>query len=151
MVKQKTTFDPANLFLVLIIINILLHFFIPIKQIIFSPYIFIGITLFVLGWIPNILIGIQFRKIKTSIPTRENPKKLVTTGLFKFSRNPVYLGMIIALVGEAIFLGSLITFIIPLLFIILIRTINIPFEEKNLEKIFGKKYLDYKKRVGRWI
>ena len=148
---KKLIFDVANLFLVSIIINILLNYFIPIKQIIFPPYTYIGIVLFILGWIPNIWIGILFRKIKTSIPSKETPKKLITSGLFKFSRNPNYLGMVIALFGEAIFLGSLITFIIPVLFFIFINILNVSFEEKVLEKKFGKKYLDYKKKVRRWI
>lgn len=148
---KKLIFDPANTFLILIIINILLQYLVPIKQIFFSPYTYIGIILFGIGWIPNIWLGVYFRKIGTSIPAKNIPKKLVTDGLFKFSRNPIYLGMIIALFGEAIFLGSIITFIIPVLFIILISRINIPFEEENLEKKFGKRYLEYKKKVRRWI
>lgn len=79
------------------------------------------------------------------------PKKLITSRLFRIGRNPTYLGMIISLIGEAIFLGSLITFIIPIVFAVLINIINIPFEEKNLEKAFGKEYLAYKKKVRRWI
>ena len=123
----------------------------PIKQIIFFPCRYIGIILFILGWIPNIWLGICFRKIGTSIPAKQMPKKLITTGFFKISRNPNYLGMIISLIGEAVFLGSLATFIIPMLFIVLISNTNVPFEEENLEKKFGKKYLEYKKKVRRWI
>ena len=148
---KKLKIDAANYFMLIIIVNILLHYIIPIKQIIFPPYRYIGIILFILGWIPNIWLGIHFRRIGTSIPSKEMPKKFVTTGLFKISRNPNYLGMIIALFGEAIFLGSLITFRLPVLFVILINKFNIPFEEKNLERKFGEKYKDYKKKVRRWI
>lgn len=148
---KKLIFDVADAFLVLIIINILLHYFIPIKQIIFSPFNYLGIIIFILGWIPNIWLGIYFRKIGTSIPAKGIPTKLVTTGFFRLSRNPTYLGMILALFGEAIFLGSIITFILPVIFFITINKTNIPFEEENLERKFGKKYLDYKKKVRRWI
>lgn len=148
---KKLKFDVANTFLVLIIINILLHYLIPIKQIIFNFWIYFGAVLFVIGWIPNFWLGIYFRKINTSIPAKDKPKKLVTTGLFRFSRNPNYLGMVIALVGEAIFLGSLITFFIPIFFFIAINVLNISFEEEILEKTFGHKYLKYKKKVRRWI
>jgi len=79
------------------------------------------------------------------------PRKLVINYFFKISRNPVYLGMVVVLFGEAIFLGSLVTFIIPILFFILVNQINIPYEEKNLEKVLGRKYLNYKKKVRRWI
>lgn len=148
---KKLIFDAADAFLVLIIINILLHYFIPIKQIIFSPFNYLGIIIFILGWMPNIWLGIHFRKIGTSIPAKDIPTKLVTTGFFRLSRNPTYLGMILALFGEAIFLGSIITFILPVIFFIAINKINIPFEEENLERKFGKNYLDYKKKVRRWI
>jgi len=147
---EKLRFDFANIFLVLIVINILLHYIIPIKQIIYYPYLLLGVVLFILGWIPNMWVGIYFRKIGTSIPAGDLPKTLITSGLFKISRNPVYLGMIVTLFGEAIFLGSMITFIIPVIFFILIHT-NIQFEEKMLGRKFGKKYLEYKKKVRRWV
>jgi protein-S-isoprenylcysteine O-methyltransferase Ste14 len=148
---MKLKIDVANYFLVLIILNIILHYLVHLKQIIFFPYNLIGIVLFIAGWIPNIWMGIYFRKIGTTIPAREMPKKLVINYFFRISRNPVYLGMVISLFGEAIFLGSLVAFIIPILFFILINQINIPIEERNLEKQFGKKYLEYKKKVGRWV
>ncbi len=148
---KQLKMDIANLFLVLILIEIMLQYIAPVKQIIFVPYSYIGIILFVIGWIPNIWLGIHFRKVNTSISAKDTPKKLVTTGLFRISRNPNYLGMIVTLIGEAIFLGSLATFIIPAIFFILIIKFNISFEEKILEKEFGKKYIDYKRQVRRWI
>tara|TARA_Y100000310_G_C20370226_1_gene663161 strand:- start:117 stop:566 length:450 start_codon:yes stop_codon:yes gene_type:complete len=148
---KKLRIDAANYFMLIIVVNILLHYLLPIKQIIFFPYRYIGIFLFILGWIPNIWLGIYFRKIKNPIPAKEMPEKLITSEFFKISRNPNYLGMIIALFGEAIFLGSLITFVLPVLFVILISKFNIPFEEKNLEKKFGRKYLKYKQEVRRWV
>ncbi len=151
MTAKKPRIDIANYFLILIVLNIILHYLIPIKQIIVFPYNLIGIIFFILGWIPNIWLGIHFRKIETSIPVYKKPQKLVISGFFRISRNPVYLGMSIALLGEAIFLGSLITFIIPILFFILINKFNIRYEEESLEKQFGKKYMEYKNKVRRWI
>jgi len=55
------------------------------------------------------------------------------------------------LLGETILLGSLFSFIFPVVFVILMNMIFIPMEEKNLEIVFGEKYLDYKKKVRRWI
>ncbi|MBI2629561.1 isoprenylcysteine carboxylmethyltransferase family protein [Candidatus Pacearchaeota archaeon] len=148
---MKLKFDVANTFLACIVLNIILHCFIPIKQIISYPYTYIGLIFFILGWIPNIWIYLIYRKYKNPVPAKDTPKVLITSGLFKISRNPNYLGMIITLFGEAIFLGSLIVFIIPVLFFILINITNIPFEERVLERKFGRKYLNYKRRVRRWI
>ena len=63
----------------------------------------------------------------------------------------MYLGMDLILWGTSILLSSLVTLIFPIIFIILIKRVFIEFEEKNLEKKFGKRYLDYKKKVRRWI
>lgn len=149
--KKKLKIDVANFFMAFIILNVFFHYIIPIKQIISSPWGYLGIILFVLGWIPNIWIYFIYKKLNNPISSKEVPKLLITSGLFRITRNPNYLGMVIALFGEAIFFGSFITFIIPVLFFVLINFFNIPFEEKVLEEKFGKKYLDYKKKVRRWI
>jgi len=63
----------------------------------------------------------------------------------------MYLGMMSILLGVAIFLGSLIAFAFPIIFVMIMERRFIPLEEKNLEKKFGNQYIDYKKRVRRWI
>jgi protein-S-isoprenylcysteine O-methyltransferase Ste14 len=63
----------------------------------------------------------------------------------------MYLGMAAILLGIAIFLGTLVTFTFPALFIMIIETLLIPDEERKLEKIFGEQYKDYKNKVRRWI
>lgn len=79
------------------------------------------------------------------------PNFFVISGPFKLSRYPMYLGMMSILLGIAIFLGSLVTFAFPIIFIMIMEKIFIPLEEENLEKKFGNQYIDYKKRVRRWI
>ena len=76
-------------------------------------------------------------------------KQLVNTGPFAFSRNPIYLGLLLLFLGfEMILQSYLIVLIIPL---ILIVTLAVKKEEKLLEKYFGKEYLEYKKRVPRFL
>jgi protein-S-isoprenylcysteine O-methyltransferase Ste14 len=93
----------------------------------------------------------MFKQKKTTVKPYENPTELLTSGPFRISRHPMYLGMVAVLLGEAILLGSLITLIFPVLFIIISELLFIPFEEENLEKFFGKKYGEYKKKIRRWI
>jgi len=57
----------------------------------------------------------------------------------------------IALFGLATVLGSLSTFISPILFIIIMSRSFIPMEEDNLNKLFGEKYIEYKTKVRRWV
>ncbi|MFX0173489.1 MAG: methyltransferase family protein [Candidatus Hodarchaeota archaeon] len=68
-------------------------------------------------------------------------------GPYKFSRNPIYLSVIIILIGLAILAGSLSIFIIAILVFIILRKLFVSWEEKNLEEVFGKEYLEYKKHV----
>ena len=92
-----------------------------------------------------------FVKSKTTVSPYGSPTSLVATGPFCISRNPMYLGMICILLGIAFFLGTLVTFLFPFIFWGIVETLLLPNEEKNLEKIFGKEYQDYKSKVRRWI
>ena len=99
----------------------------------------------------NIWSDQLFKKSKTTVKPHEIPTILELSGPFRISRHPMYLGMVAILLGIAILLGSLVTSIFPIFFIILMEILFIPTEERNLKKIFGKEYLDYKKKVRRWI
>ena len=134
----------------LIAISIILHFIFPIKKIILFPYILFGIVGVVFGvWFALLGKG-TFEKYGTSVRFRK-PTKLVMSGPYRFTRNPIYLGYVIILLGIAVLLGSVIAFISPLLFFVITNFIIIPFEERWLEKIFKKGYEKYKGRVRRWI
>lgn len=148
---MKPKIMPVTYFIVLLLLSIGLHFVFPIKKIIYSPYTYLGVISIVFGIIIIIWANVLFKKSKTTIKPHETPTSLEISGPFAISRNPMYLGITAILLGVAIVLGSLIAFIFPVIFIILIEIVFIPLEEKNLEKVFGKKYLDYKKKMRRWI
>ena len=76
---------------------------------------------------------------------------LVTTGIFRYSRNPIYLGMTIMLVAWAIRLENWLSAAGVIIFIVFITIYQIKPEEEALEKIFGEDYLRYKGRVRRWL
>jgi len=142
---------PPTYFLILLLLSVGMHFVLPVKKIIHSPYIYLGVILILFGIIMNVWADRLFKKSKTPVKPHETPTSLEISGPFCISRHPMYLGMFAILLGVTIVLGSLTTFAFPVIFIILMETIFIPLEENNLEKAFGKKYLDYKKKVRRWI
>ena len=147
---QKTTIP--DLFWVFIIVEIIVNYFSPLKRILDYPYNLFGIILILFGLYLNwVWVAVKFRKEKTTLDPNKIPSKFVTSGPFKFTRNPTYLGMALTFFGLAIILGTLSPFIVTIIFVILVDKTTIPKEEKNLEKKFGKKYLDYKKKVRRWI
>ena len=142
---------PDGYFIILLVLAILSHLIFPIVMIIFSPFNLIGIILIIIGFFLTLWTNSLLLKNQTTIKPYEIPGFLITSGPFKFRRNPLYLGMAIALFGVGVFLGSLSPFISPIIFVLLIDRLFAPMEEINLEKKFSEKYLDYKKKVRRWI
>lgn len=115
------------------------------------PFNLLGIIFIVLGLGITIKISRKFSAVDTEIHTFKTPRKLVINGLFKYSRNPIYTGFLIALIGVSILLGNLSSIIGVLLFFFAANFWYIPFEENQLEKEFGKQYSEYKNSVRRWI
>lgn len=142
---------PPQLFFIFVVVSVLLHFVKPIFLYVKFPVNLIGIIFIVLGLFLNIWADHLFKKVKTTIKPFEKSKQLTTEGPFRFTRNPMYLGMLLALIGESLIFGSIVTIISPLLFIILINKVFIKYEENDLEKTFGKEFLIYKSRVRKWI
>ena len=96
-----------------------LNQFFPLQQWIEYPFNLIGILFLGLGFYMVTNIGKRFNRVKTEIHTFKKPKKLVSDGLFQYTRNPIYLGFVTALFGIAILLGSVTAFIPVLCFCLL--------------------------------
>ncbi|MBN3039146.1 MAG: isoprenylcysteine carboxylmethyltransferase family protein [Candidatus Omnitrophica bacterium] len=141
---------PAVLF-VFLILCITSHFVLPIKKIIYPPYNYLGILLISLGIILNIWPDNMFKKKNIPIEPHDTPIQLETSGPFRISRNPMYLGMVLVLLGVASLLGSLSALFICPLFLAALDRIYISFEEQKLQNTFGQRYMDYKKEVRRWL
>ncbi len=148
---MKKKIIPDSYFIILLLLSILVHSIFPIVNIVLYPYTLIGIILIITGILLTLKTNFILLKKKTSIKPFETPGAFITSGPFKLSRNPIYLGMTIALFGVETVLGSLSPYIFPVIFVIIINRLIIPVEEKDLENKFGEKYLDYKTKVRRWI
>ncbi|GAB4529081.1 MAG: isoprenylcysteine carboxylmethyltransferase family protein [Pleurocapsa sp.] len=142
---------PPVWFLLAIVLMLGLHLWLPIQQLFFSPFIYLGIALGFLGISILLFCAYIFHQKNTTIKPFEKSSSLVTEGIFQYSRNPIYLAMIIALNGWWIFLGSLTPVSIIPIFAWLIQEKFIKQEEQMLENEFGKEYQEYKAIVRRWI
>jgi len=105
------------------------------------------------GFIITIVAIIGFRAAATTINpmSPEKASSLVTSGIFSFSRNPMYLGMLLVLIAWFFHLGSLLNLAALYLFYLFITRFQIEPEEQALRKLFGDAYDDYCARVRRWI
>lgn len=96
---------------------------------------------------------LQFRGARTTVNPLAPAKasSLVTSGIFGYSRNPMYLGLSVALAGWAVVLGSLGPWLALPLFVVVITKVQIEPEEAVLSVLFDSPYRDYCARVGRWF
>lgn len=113
----------------------------------------LAIALVIVGLAIEIYSVFLFFKQRTTVnPLRpQNTKALVVSGMYRFTRNPMYLGMLLLLCGYALWLGNVLTLPCLALFVWFINRYQIQPEEQALSAIFGEQFEDYKRRVRRWI
>jgi protein-S-isoprenylcysteine O-methyltransferase Ste14 len=93
----------------------------------------------------------QMIKIKTTLMLERPATDLATAGVYAWSRNPMYLGMVLLCGGVAILLNSFWTLILTIALAVVLQKGVIAPEEAYLERRFGQRYLDYKAKVRRWF
>lgn len=92
-----------------------------------------------------------FRSKGTTVNPTKAPDRLVTGGIYRRTRNPMYLGMLMVLTGFPFLVESPAGLLFPVLFFFLMDRSIIPKEEKMVEGVFGEAYRTYKSRTRRWI
>ena len=111
-----------------------------------------GALIFVLGMIGPVIAITQFRRAGTEVsPTSKTNAKLVVAGIYRFTRNPMYLGVTIASLGVAVFFGRPLMFLAPIFVFVITNWIFSPFEEAKMRRQFGAEFDAYTKRVRRWL
>ncbi len=115
------------------------------------------------GWIGGALMALgafiawlgiaQFRRHRTTVNPLDPAKasSLVTTGIYRVTRNPMYLGILVALLGIGVLLGSGGALVVALLFVPLITALQIRAEETAMRELFGDDFEDYAAAVRRWL
>jgi protein-S-isoprenylcysteine O-methyltransferase Ste14 len=147
---SRKLLPPAYL-LIYVVTTAMLHFLFPVARIIRPPYVLLGILPLAFGLAINVWADGTFKRESTTVKPFETSAVLVTAGPFRFSRHPMYLGMVAVLLGEAVLLGSASAFVGPIAMIVTLEALFIPHEERSLEATFGATHTDYKKRVRRWL
>ncbi len=142
---------PPVLLLVSIFSELALHWWLPVANLWGRSGRGLGYGVLVASLSIFISSAMLFRRRQTTIiPFRESAA-LLTDGLYRFSRNPIYLSMVMLLCGIAITLGSAAPWGVPPLFMAIISRQFIQKEEAMLADTFGEEYLEYCRRVRRWF
>jgi protein-S-isoprenylcysteine O-methyltransferase Ste14 len=148
--KNRKWLPPTYLYLS-IAVMVILHFLLPLAKVIPAPWSYLGVIPFALGAAMNIIADSAFKKRGTTVKPFEPSTALITDGVFRISRNPMYLGFVLILAGLAIFMGSLTPFGAVVAFAILMDILFIRGEERMLEEQFAESWSEYKLKTRRWI
>ncbi|MAG18757.1 MAG: hypothetical protein CMB98_01600 [Flavobacteriaceae bacterium] len=123
-------------------------------EIIHLPYKYsISVLILLVGTLILISPVFKFIKSKTTVnPVKfKKVNKLVTSGIYKYSRNPMYLGMILIIISTSIYYLNYYSLVTPFIFYFWINRFQIKREEIFLTEKFGKEYLSYMSKTRRWI
>ena len=125
----------------------------PAFGLLFSAHRFFSVTVAVVG---VVLIGVgiaSFRRAGTTVnPMKpDSASSLVVSGIYRLTRNPMYLGFLLVLIGWAIFLSNALAFLFLPAFILYMNRFQIEPEEKALTSLFGPQFVAYTSRVRRWL
>jgi protein-S-isoprenylcysteine O-methyltransferase Ste14 len=118
------------------------------------PLVWLGVVLVVLGIGLSIIAAMLFRREGTEInPTSPTNRKLVTSGPFRPTRNPMYLGLVLVTLGIALWVGAWPMFLAPIANFATANWVHIPFpfEEEKMRRQFGASFDAYASKTRRWI
>ena len=112
----------------------------------------LGALLVVAGWAVLLWCAREFAVCGRGTPGPwDAPRQLVITALYRFTRNPMYVGVLTAILGQAIWLHSRPVAWYALITAIVFQLMVVLYEEPALERAFGRQYIEYRRRVRRWF
>ena len=124
----------------------------PWRRLIDLRVVWLGVALIAIGFAMAFWAASLFRREGTEInPTSKTNKALVIRGPYRFTRNPMYSGLVVLTIGVGFVVGSLPMFAVPVLLFATANWVHIPFEEAKMRRQFGAAFDGYTSHVRRWI
>ena len=144
-------FPPPLVFLLAILLSFLLHRILPLSFPLGDWLSYLGGAILFASILLLANLFFAFRRAKTHIEPWKPTSHIITTGVYAYSRNPIYLAFCLITVGIALLVNSVWVFVSMFPSAYLIYLIAIKKEEAYLAAKFGQEYLDYKESVSRWL
>ena len=142
---------PPMVALLFIVIAYFLGRFVPTPFVVPAILRTIGLALTFIGFLLGIGAFIEFRKAHTTLDPHGSVKQIVTSGVYRFTRNPIYLGFMLMVIGLPLNSGLYWGLVVSPLFAMTMSRLVIEREEAYLEKKFKEQYAAYRSRVRRWL
>jgi len=142
---------PPVVMLIFILLAYFLGRFIPLPFVV-PPFLRnIGLFMAIVGFLLGMGALIEFRKVRTTLNPHGSVKHLVTSEIYRFTRNPIYLGFLWMVIGIPLTYGWYWGFLLAPFYILMMNRLIIEREESYLENKFGKTYTSYTSSVRRWL
>jgi protein-S-isoprenylcysteine O-methyltransferase Ste14 len=138
--NKMLSYRPPRIAIAYLAVAAGLHYLSPAGTVLHFPYRLLGTVFGLAGFGIMMWAWTLFKRRKTVVCPTGKATTLIQVGPYRFTRNPMYLGMALILCGVAFLLGSVIAFLAPLAFYITMNEEFIPFEEQNMEQTFGEEY-----------
>ncbi len=150
---MRLKLPPAGIFLIFVLLMYLLDRFLPVGEFEFFGRKYLILTLVGIGLVLAIWAMILFFMNKTTIDPREpgKAKVLVVSGIYRFTRNPMYLALLLFLLAYGLYLGNAFNTLLAAGFVSYMNAFQIKPEEEALRGLFGEAYTQYCKEVRRWF
>jgi len=125
--------------------------FVPLPLAVRSILQYVGLALTFIGFLLGIGAFLEFRKARTTLDPHGSTKHLVTSGIYRYTRNPIYLGFLLMVIGLPLNSGLVWGLVLAPFYMVTMSRLVIEREEAYLEKKFKDQYTSYTSRVRRWL
>jgi protein-S-isoprenylcysteine O-methyltransferase Ste14 len=142
---------PPTWMLIAIMAMLILNFLLPVAWIVPPLWNLLGLIFLISGVMMNLIGDKAFKQARTTIKPFEESSSLVTNGVFQISRNPMYLGFVLILIGIAILLRTFSPYLVIFVFVAVIDKTFVRVEERMLAEKFGVSWKQYQSKTRRWL
>ena len=150
---MKSNIPPVLVMFFALALMLIIDRYLPFGMLTFEGHRLVSEVIFGLAVLSGVLALWEFFKASTTIDphSAEKVSTLVASGIYRFSRNPMYLALVLVLVAAALYLGNIATIAVIPFFLLYLHFFQIKPEEQVLAEKFGKQYQEYRNNVRRWI
>ena len=125
--------------------------FVPLPYSVPAVFRYVGLSLSFLGFLLGMGAFVKFREARTTLDPHGSAQQLVTSGIYRFTRNPIYLGFLLMVIGLPLNSGHYWGIVVAPIYVLMMNRLIIQHEEAYLERKFGQAYTSYTSRVRRWL